>query len=291
MPEGAVWSGLDGMGSGPWFGAANVLSSDRVDWPIIDAVSQATEKGRTRGEHFSTDEFPVACEPHGSSLTFNTIARRRRSAVDMDGVTGMVRETFYTMLARTMPGGVPFGALGAPCHVHLALFVHRVEGLAPGLYVLLREAESGARFRAACKPAFEWTIPEGCPDGLPLFHLASEDCRNLAANVSCGQTIAGHSAFSLGMIAEFREPIEAHGAWWYRRLFWETGVIGQVLYLEAEAAGLRSTGIGCFFDDLMHQILGLEGDAFQSLYHFTVGGPVEDERLTTLPPYDERRPD
>ena len=35
----------------------------------------------------------------------------------------------------------------------------------------------------------------------------------------------------------------------YRRLFWECGLIGQVLYLEAEAAGVRGTGIGCFYDD------------------------------------------
>ena len=31
--------------------------------------------------------------------------------------------------------------------------------------------------------------------------------------------------------------------------------------------------------------LGLEDDALQSLYHFTLGGPVDDERLVTLPPY------
>jgi hypothetical protein len=65
-------------------------------------------------------------------------------------------------------------------------------------------------------------------------------------------------------------------------------VLGQVLYLEAEAAGVRGTGIGCFFDDAMHALLGLEGDAFQSLYHFTVGGPVEDPRLATLAPYAGR---
>jgi hypothetical protein len=43
-----------------------------------------------------------------------------------------------------------------------------------------------------------------------------------------------------------------------------------VLYLEAEAAGVRSTGIGCFFDDPVHQVFGLGDLAFQSLYHFTV---------------------
>jgi hypothetical protein len=65
-------------------------------------------------------------------------------------------------------------------------------------------------------------------------------------------------------------------------------MIGQALYLEAEAAGVRATGIGCFFDDEMHRLLGLEGKAWQSLYHFTVGGAVEDRRLTTLPAYPNR---
>jgi hypothetical protein len=32
-------------------------------------------------------------------------------------------------------------------------------------------------------------------------------------------------------------------------------------------------------------VFGLEDLAFQSLYHFTVGGPVGDPRLTTLAPY------
>ena len=63
--------------------------------------------------------------------------------------------------------------------------------------------------------------------------------------------------------------------------------MGQVLYLEAEAEGARGTGIGCYFDDPVHEVLGLEGREFQSLYHFTIGIPVEDTRLTTLPPYPE----
>ena len=35
----------------------------------------------------------------------------------------------------------------------------------------------------------------------------------------------------------------------------------------------------------MHQVFGFSDLEFQSLYHFTVGGPVEDNRLTTLAPY------
>jgi hypothetical protein len=62
-------------------------------------------------------------------------------------------------------------------------------------------------------------------------------------------------------------------------------MIGQVLYLEAEAAGARGTGIGCFYDDGVHELLALSDDRWQSLYHFAMGVPVEDTRLTTEPGY------
>ena len=88
------------------------------------------------------------------------------------------------------------------------------------------------------------------------------------------------------MLAEFDTPVRSE-PWRYRQLHWEAGLLGQVLYLEAEAAGLRGTGIGCFFDDVCHELLGLQGTAFQSLYHFTVGFPLVDERIASLPPYPE----
>jgi hypothetical protein len=87
------------------------------------------------------------------------------------------------------------------------------------------------------------------------------------------------------MLADYRASLEAFGPWHYRRLYWETGVIGQILYLEAEASGLRGTGIGCFFDDLTHQVFGFSGDRFQVLYHFTMGAPVDDPRVRAYPPY------
>ena len=102
--------------------------------------------------------------------------------------------------------------------------------------------------------------------------------------VSCHQDIAGSGVFSLGMIAAFSDGL-ANKPYCYRQLFWESGMIGQVLYLAAEACGVRGTGIGCFFDDAVHKILGLKDNRYQSLYHFTIGRPVEDPRLTTYPAY------
>jgi len=110
------------------------------------------------------------------------------------------------------------------------------------------------------------------------------DFRRTAVRVSCHQDIAGAGVFSLGMLARFGETVRRE-PFRYRHLFWESGMIGQVLYLEAEAHGVRGTGIGCFFDDAVHELLGLSDDRYQSLYHFTVGHPLEDPRLTTLPPY------
>ncbi len=52
---------------------------------------------------------------------------------------------------------------------------------------------------------------------------------------------------------------------------------------------MDATGMGCFFDDVTHDILGLTDRRYQTLYHFTVGGPVEDARLTSLPGYPAPR--
>ena len=34
-------------------------------------------------------------------------------------------------------------------------------------------------------------------------------------------------------------------------------MVGQVLYLEAEETGIRSTGIGCYFGDPVHEAFGI----------------------------------
>jgi hypothetical protein len=34
-------------------------------------------------------------------------------------------------------------------------------------------------------------------------------------------------------------------------------MVGHVLYLEAEEAAIRSTGIGCYFEDPVHEAFGI----------------------------------
>ena len=276
--------------AGQWSGRANPLSPSHVAWPVIDDVAVATLKPATaQPKHFEPTPLPPLASPCRTMAAM--LIRQRRSCQALDGETAISAEVFYRMLDHLLPRPAvpPWDALPWLPQLHLGIFVHRVTGLAPGLYVLERDPAIHDRLRSAFKQTFLWQRPAACPEQLRLYCLMREDLRHTAQVVSCQQDIASDGAFSLGMIADFTPTIRANGAWWYRRLFWEAGVLGQVLYLEAEAAGVRGTGIGCYFDDSFHELLGLIGDEFQDLYHFTVGGPIEDHRLMTLPPYAQVR--
>ncbi|MEW6764710.1 MAG: SagB/ThcOx family dehydrogenase [Pseudomonadota bacterium] len=271
-----------------WRGTANRLGAEYVEWPQIEQVLPAVHKSdeisrpfraaprRTSSALRSTDA-PDAC----------AIIRQRRSAQRMDGRTGLPRAVFERMLKRTLTlAQAPFDALPFPPAIQLLLFVHAVEGLEPGLYLLARTEDGGEAFHRACAgEGVGWDAVAGSQ--LPLYRLnAPLDLRRAASQLCCRQAIAGHGAFSLGMLANLDRAFENEGAWAYRRLYWEAGTIGQTLYLEAEAAGLSGTGIGCFFDDEVHRLLGLaEEGAWQSLYHFTVGKALIDTRLVSEPPY------
>jgi nitroreductase len=206
----------------------------------------------------------------------------------MDGRSGIQAELLLAWLRRLMPeqSPVPFASLGGT-QVDLLLFVHRVQGLAPGLYWLARGAAADAELREGLRTDFLWERVNG---SLPLYRLLEGDARGLAGFLSCGQDIAADGCVALAMLARFDDALE-RGAWAYPQLYRECGAIGQVLYLEAEAAGLSGTGIGCYFDDSVHELLEIADSRWQSLYHFTLGRAQWDERLTTLPAYpDLRRP-
>jgi SagB-type dehydrogenase family enzyme len=288
--------------NGPWYGRANKLSGEHgAHWDVIDQVADASWKTQSDVLTIPAGATLDRSADHSSRITHHEllagqIIRQRRSAVSFDGRTLISAATFFRILQRVMPRAerpqlerpMPWDLWPHAPAIHLMIFVHRVEGLTPGLYVLVRDRAKLPLVQQSLNQELIWTQPPGCPEDLALYWLLEGDAKRAAAQVSCHQEIAADSAFSLGMLAEFEGRLRQAGAWFYPRLFWEAGLLGQVLYLEAEAAGVRGTGIGCFFDDPVHEMLGVQGLSFQSLYHFTIGGPVEDRRLMTLPPYGKR---
>ena len=277
--------------SAEWQGHANRLSESHVEWEVIDEVAKAAHKPAT--PVVSCTRFVVGARFIApASEPAEKIIQQRRSCLGLDAKTRMSKEIFVEILLRTLPDRtvIPFdvyqeSVLSKP-RIHFALFVHRVDGLVPGLYMLIRNPESESKLRSALKASFSWRQPLTT---LPLYLLDEVDLRAISTGIACGQDLGGDGVFSLGMIAEFEDQIRTIGPWLYPRLFWEAGLLGQILYLEAEAAGIRATGIGCYYDDPMHELLGIHTNNFQCLYHFTMGGPLEDTRLSTEPAYPEMR--
>ena len=275
-----------------WRGTPNQLSISHIDW-CMEEIAAASRKPRSASGYERLQGAPEMPSLEVRPVSLREVIRQRRSAVAMDGQTRISRQTFYRILQRTLavPGSMPFSTLPWKPLIHLAIFVHRVDDLPSGLYLLVRDRSRREALRSALTQADEWERPSECPEHLEFYRLIQAEVREAARQISCTQEIASDGCFSLGMIAEYEETLKRHGAWFYPRLYWEAGLIGQVLYLEAEAAGIRSTGIGCYFDDPMHEVLGLKDRKYQDLYHFTVGGAREDTRLTTLPAYSESKTD
>jgi nitroreductase len=272
-----------------WFGRANRLSDSHVEWPVIDEAIAASERvaaGANQSESGDLVAWPPPSPP-ACGHTASQLIRQRRSAVDFDGVTSVSRETFLAILDTTLPrtSAPPFDAWPFPPRLHLVVFVHRITGLEPGMYLWLRAPSDADALRQAFHANLNWEAVADSTIKAPLYRLGRGDLRDFARTLSCQQDIAADGGFSLGMLARFEPVLRKRGAAAYRELFWEAGMIGQALYLAAEAAGVRGTGIGCYFDDVLHRALGLAGRDWQSLYHFTIGGAVEDLRLRTVPPY------
>jgi SagB-type dehydrogenase family enzyme len=270
-----------------WLGHANLLDPRPIyHWPVIDQVSLATRGAFAGTEEAVAPNYPPLTEAYNALAA--SILLNRRSAQRFNSKFMMGAETFYRMLDCLLLRPIaPWDVWTYSPRIHLIVFVHRVEGVEPGLYALPRRPQAAASLKEAFRPDFLWQKAEGAPDHLPLIKLMPADCRTGAKTMSCHQAIASDGCFSLGMLSEFEAIVKAN-PWRYRQLHWEAGLLGHVLYLEAEAAGLRGTGIGCYFDDLLHNLIGLKTAQFQSLYHFTVGLPLTDERITTLPAYPGR---
>ncbi|MBF0124596.1 MAG: nitroreductase, partial [Magnetococcales bacterium] len=217
------------------------------------------------------------------------IIRQRRSGQHYDGQTELAPQALWRMLGHALPSGStpPWDLLPWSPLVHPLLLLHRVTDVAPGLYLLVRDPAALTSLQNSLSPRFSWHKPPGCPDHLPFYGLATGDVQQAAQQISCQQDIAADGAFSLGMLADCDHDALTAQPWRYRHLHWEAGLLGQLSYLVAEMEGVRGTGIGCFFDDLFHNWIGLPDEGrWQTLYHFTVGRALIDERLLTIAPYE-----
>lgn len=267
-----------------WQGKANRLDPRHLyRWDAVDAMARL-------------DKPPPAAEPLAGPLPALSrtpgdpsavkVIRRRRSARAFNPEKAIAAETFYRLLdsCRPRPGTGPWDLYQGPSRLHLLCFVHRVEELPPGLYLLAADPSAVADLKAQMRPEFVWERPTDCPAGIPCYRLISADAQKAAMHLGCHQQIGAQSAFALAMLGEFDAAIgESPGG--YDLLFREAGRVGQALYLHAEAEGIGSSGIGCYFDDPIHDLLGLQDQRLQTVYMFTVGQARPELGVTDEPAY------
>ena len=256
-------------------GKANQLSPDWHKWDILERIEDATLYDELKV--FKNDSYEENPYRKSSALAKDIVLNRRSAQVMNKDNCRITKNEFETILGSVKSHHSP---------IHLVISVHSVEDIEQGLYILVRNDAHKAELKSLLKETFLWEKVD--TDAGELYKLQNADMRAISKTISCNQDIASHGAFTLGMLAQFTEQIETFGAARYKELYWECGAIGQQLYLETTSLHLSATGIGCFLDDILHELIGLQTNEYQTLYHFTVGRGLVDERLSTLKPYASR---
>jgi SagB-type dehydrogenase family enzyme len=240
-------------------GQPNRLSEEQVPYPLIKRIHTATKLNTeatapSLGHPKSSGRGEISLPPPVStSRSFGDVVRTRRSALDFRGGGESISlSQLATLLTSTKEP--LFADFATARFVHLYLYVHRVEGLAPGVY----------RY---------W------PEHAELEKIKEGDQRLVAAALSLGQDLAGNACLAFSMIGDLENAARNYGDRGYRYVHFEAGAIGQRMYLASEALGLRATGIGAFFDEEVNRYLSLASELGQVVYHFAIGYPVPDPRL------------
>ena len=128
--------------------------------------------------------------------------------------------------------------------VELFAIVHRVRGVAPGLYA---------------------------SDGRRLALRRAGDLRDALTEACLGQDKAGLVAAALLMVARPAQAAARAGPRAYRDLLVESGAIGQRIYLAAESIGLAARNLAAFRDDDLEPLLGFGPDG-RAVLHLTLLG-------------------
>jgi SagB-type dehydrogenase family enzyme len=249
-------------GESIWYGGrANQISEGTRIFPEIERIHLETKVSRLTSVGGAAIEPPrhssgaLKLPPSASSSRpFGEVTRMRRSALNFEGGSRSISlpqlSALLTVTTRPFSADFHFERL-----IRLYIYAHRVDGLEPGVYTFHSEARK-------------------------LELIMSGDQRVAAAGLSLRQELAGNACAAFSMVGQMDRATEAAGDRGYRYVHFEAGATGHRLYLTAEALGLGATGIGAFYDDEVHKYLKLSPEQGRVVYHFAIGYPVADSRLS-----------
>lgn len=194
----------------------------------------------------------IRTKPSFSPSPFSAyeIIDNRRSALGFKK-NYISKNDFLDILDKTLHRKIPpFDVEITQNLIDFVIFVNRVEGVKSGIYYFDRQKNS-------------------------LNLLEKGDFSETAKFINCFQDTAKNSAFTINMTAPF--PTNEN----YKSIMFESGMIGEILYLEAEAKGMRGCATGCFFDDLITKEILNDKNKIATL-GFSIGVPLMNERIIKL---------
>jgi hypothetical protein len=211
------------------------------------------------------------------------ILRSLRPAEEFEAEASLSREDFFAILDKTLPRSkrYPFDGFSVAPKVHLLLFVHRVEEMQPGLYLLSRDQKSNISLKSQLAKDFEWQ-PEGGP--VNFFRLQAGDFRKVTSTLWNQSNLGESAMFHVMMLADFDKSVRLDLST-YPHIFWESGMIAQVLSTEATALHHRTHHLAHFIDEQCHLMLGLRADQFRCTYLSSYGQPSESKTVYKAPYY------
>ena len=231
------------------------LAKDSIRWDIIFDIAKVLKREEPFQSNFIKEKITFNPSP------FNAfeIIDKRRSALGFKEKF-IKKDEFLDILDKTLPRNIPpFDTKVTLNKVNLVIFVNRVDGIESGIYFFDREKNS-------------------------LSLIEKGDFSETAKFINCAQDLGKDSAFSISMVIDKKYIDKEYK---YKLAMFEAGMIGQILYIEAEAKGYRGCGIGCFFDNLV-SIDILENEDILTLYGFSIGEPVIDERIIPIRPNEAK---
>lgn len=135
---------------------------------------------------------------------------------------------------------------GALYPIETYVIVHQVAQLQPGIY--------------------HYLVPEHA-----LEQIRVGDLRSAVTLAGIGQEMLGQAQVCLVLSAIFQRTRWKYRERAYRYILLEAGHIGQNVYLAATSMGLGACAVGAFLDDMLNELLSLDGEEEATLYIIAVG--------------------
>lgn len=276
-----------------WEGVNTVLPHLAIHSAAISNVTNTNGSANELNQSFQQAPSDLRSE---IALSYFDLTRQRRSAGFYDESTfKLPKKRFIKIMRRVCFSQLPFTRSN---DVHVVVMILRVKGLKPGVYLIPRNSEflklfmgetrlgRGKKSKSSKSAEMDVETLDASSamldrDWNQLVYLFPVDnMAQVSTRLCAEQSIGGLGVFTIILLAEFRHKLLVHGASHCRRLHYEAGAMGELLYLEAESEGLRANGMGCYFDNPLLELLALpRNHSFEPLYFLSVGDAFDDEKL------------